>query len=322
MSYIKELGQKAFGSRLKNLSDTLMQDVLKVYKEVHVDFEPRWFTIFQLLLEKKAVPITEIAKELEQSHPAVVQVVNVLEKKRLVVASNDPQDHRKRLISLSKKGIELAHDLQETWDDVFEATDELLKESDPEFLEHIAQLENAYAHKSMYARVRDKIKSRMIRDINFIPYQGIYQEVFSDLNRDWLEEFLDVTPYDSKVLADPLTEIINKSGSIHMVMHGNDIIGSLAIRKVDTHACELLKFTIKKEFRGLGLGKHMLYYAIKIAEAQNYQKMLLFTHDNLKTATNLYKQTGFQDIKEYIGLSEPSGRCSILMELNINPKNI
>jgi len=319
MTYIKKLGRKAFGSRLKNLSDTLMQDVLKIYKEIHIDFEPRWFTIFQLLMEKKAVPITEIANELEQSHPAIVQVVNMLEKKNLIITANDPNDQRKRLISLSKEGDELAKNLQETWDDIFESTSELLHDSDPEFLQHVSQLEKAISQNSLYARVREKIKSRMIRDISFIPYQGIYQELFYELNLSWLEEYLEVTAYDSRVLADPIKEIIEKSGSIHMAMYQGEIIGCLAIRRVDNEACELLKFTIKKEFRGWGLGKYMLDHACSLAKSSDFQKMLLFTHENLTKATTLYKNAGFQEIIEYDGFSEPTGRCSILMELNLNP---
>jgi len=52
MSFIKELETFAFGSRIKNLSDTLMRDMAMVYKELDIDFEPRWFTFFQLILQR------------------------------------------------------------------------------------------------------------------------------------------------------------------------------------------------------------------------------------------------------------------------------
>jgi len=50
MEFIKESGTLALGSRIKNLSETLMKDMGKVYKEQNIDFEPRWFTFFQLWL--------------------------------------------------------------------------------------------------------------------------------------------------------------------------------------------------------------------------------------------------------------------------------
>ena len=319
MSYIKELGLKAFGSRMKNLSDSLMQDVLKIYKEIHVDFEPRWFTIFQLLLAKQAVPITEIANELEQSHPSVIQVVNVLEKKKLIISTKDENDQRKRLITLSKKGFELAHKLQDTWDDVFDSTSEILRESDPDFLEHIAQFERAYNHSSLYNRIRDRIKARMIHEISYIPYEQSFQQSFQSLNEDWLIKYLSISEHDRKMLNDPEKEIIHKSGFIYLALYQDEIIGSLAIQKVSPTACELSKFTVKEEFRGWGIGKSMLEFALKISKKEQYSTMLLYTHPKLNSATALYKQSGFKEINTFPGLSDPTGRCSVLMKKNINP---
>ena len=317
MSYIKDLGSRAFGSRLKNLSDTLMHDVLKIYKEVHVDFEPRWFTIFQLLLAKKAVPITSIASELEQSHPAVIQVVNVLEKKKLIITTRDPKDQRKRLISLSKKGQELAVNLQDTWADIFNATEDLIEESDPEFLHHIGQFEKAIEKISLYNRVKTRISSRMINNLEFIPYGQQHKEIFVELKESWLKEYLEITSYDSKVLSNPVEEIISKKGSIYMAEYHGEIIGCFAIREVSTTACELLKFTVTNEYRGWGFGRQMLKHAIQQAMDENYVEMLLYTHEKLTEATGLYRDTGFQEIDEYPGFPEPTGRCSILMKLSL-----
>jgi hypothetical protein len=53
MDFIEELGTLAIGTRLKNLSELMMKDLARVYKDQDVDFEPRWFTFFQLILRKK-----------------------------------------------------------------------------------------------------------------------------------------------------------------------------------------------------------------------------------------------------------------------------
>jgi len=75
------IGSLALGSRIKNLSDSLMRDMAKVFKEQEINFEPRWFTFFQLILRKKEIAVTQLGRELNQTHPAVVQVINVPEKK-------------------------------------------------------------------------------------------------------------------------------------------------------------------------------------------------------------------------------------------------
>ena len=73
MEFIKELGTFALGTRMKNLSELLMRDMAKVYNDQDIDFEPRWFTLFQLILLKNEINVTQIAHELNQTHPAVVQ---------------------------------------------------------------------------------------------------------------------------------------------------------------------------------------------------------------------------------------------------------
>ena len=318
MNYIKELGIKAFGSRMKNLSDTLMQDVLKTYKELNIDFEPRWFTIFQLLLSRTTVSITEIAAELGQSHPAVVQVVNILEKKGLVVAGNDPGDQRKRLISLSPKGMQTAEKLDNIWNDIFEVTREVLNEGDPDFLEHLSLVEKAISRKSLYRRIKEKTKSRMIEGISLIEYNEEHLSAFQDLNTSWLKEFFEVTEYDQEVLSRPDKEILSGGGVIRLLACNDEIIGCFALRKVDAGACELLKFTVRKDFRGKGLGEYLLGQATELAGKSGYRTMLLFTHKDLKIANQLYRKLGFSELDTYPGFLEKTGRPSILMKLNIN----
>ena len=52
MDFIEELGTLALGTRIKNLGELLMKDMSRIYKEQGVDFEPRWFTLFQLIMKK------------------------------------------------------------------------------------------------------------------------------------------------------------------------------------------------------------------------------------------------------------------------------
>ena len=103
----------------------------------------------------------EVAISDPACHPALFDNVwtvttiplKVLEKKGLVDTSTDPGDQRKRLVSLSPNGMETAKKLQDTWADVLRATEELLQESDPDFLEHLSLLENALSCKSIFYRI-------------------------------------------------------------------------------------------------------------------------------------------------------------------------
>ncbi len=83
---IKDLKALALGTRLKRLSDVLMSDVGKIYKEQDIDFEPRWFAMMYLLSKEKSLSIIDIADQLRLSHPAVVQFADQMQDQKLLLA--------------------------------------------------------------------------------------------------------------------------------------------------------------------------------------------------------------------------------------------
>jgi DNA-binding MarR family transcriptional regulator/ribosomal protein S18 acetylase RimI-like enzyme len=318
MDFIEELGTLALGTRIKNLGELLMKDMARIYKEQGVDFEPRWFTLFQLIIKKKEVSVTAIAHNLRQTHPAVVQVVNALEKKGLVLTTKDKVDKRKRLVRLSRKGKKLADELEPVWLKVKEAALKLLMESEPGLLSNISSLEKALQNQSMYDRIYEKIYEDF--DIKIIGGNSEYMESFRSLNEDWLRQYLEVSTYDLQILSDPEEQILKKGGRIYCMHLNGEVVGTYVLQRINSDDWELSKFTIKKSFRGKKLGKKLLQHAIQQASILDASNLLLFTHTNLSRATELYRSFGFSEIKEHHGMSDPTGRCSLLMKLSINTK--
>ena len=115
MEFIKQLGEVAFGTRLRLLTDRFIQDGAKIYQSQNVDFEPRWFTMFYLLSQRSPLNISEITAELGYTQPAVTQIANLLIKKGLIKVVKDKTDTRKKILALSPKGLELVRDLQPIW---------------------------------------------------------------------------------------------------------------------------------------------------------------------------------------------------------------
>lgn len=318
MNFIEELGVLAIGSRIKNLSELLMRDVSKIYREYNVDFEPRWFTFFQLVLSRKEVSVTEIAIELNQTHPAVVQVINVLEKKKLIVSGKDKADQRKRLIRLSKKGKKLAEDLQPLWEMVRKVSEEILNESDPDFLDRISELEKTLMKKSTYERISEGLEQAFLKEVQIIGFDKDYLADFQSLNEDWLNTYLEVSAHDKKILADPIKEIIRKNGEIYFMLYREEAIGTYALQDLDGGYCELSKFTIKRKYRGRKLGQRLMGHAVEEAIKHGCEGILLHTHHDLEEATQLYKKAGFNEIKGHSLMKDLSGRCSMTMQLIIN----
>jgi len=318
MGFIEELGTFALGTRIKNLSDSLMRDVGRIYKDLDADFEPRWFSMFHYLMKNEEVSVTQIAGGLNQSHPAVIQVLNVLEQKKLVITRKDKSDHRKRLVKLSAKGLQLAHDLEPVWDNIHIVSSELLDSGAPNFMDSIANLEAALHEKSIYERFGERYQNST-PDTEIVKYGQQHLRDFQYLNEEWLNEYLEITEHDRKVLDDPEAEIIKNGGAIFLMLSGGEVIGTYALQGIDTATCELSKFTIKKSFRARKLGSTLLDHAIGQARKMDYKTILLFTHHRLTEATRLYLKSGFKNIPGAPELKDKTGRCSMMMQLIINP---
>ncbi|MCD4736469.1 MAG: bifunctional helix-turn-helix transcriptional regulator/GNAT family N-acetyltransferase [Bacteroidales bacterium] len=317
MDFIRELGPLALGTRIKNLSDTLMKDMVKVYKDQNLDFEPRWFTFFQLILKEGQITITEIAGKLKQTHPSVVQVVNALEIRKLVESDKDHNDNRKRIVRLTNKGKQLAKEMAPLWKDVEIVAKDILHESVPGFLDNISDVEIVLQRKSTYQRIRERVLQRIFDESEFADYSESYFQSFQQINRNWLQSYLELTEYDRKVLSDPHAEIINKNGHIVLLKFKKEVIGTYALKKINNGAVELLKFTVKEKYRRGKIGSNMLEHALEKAKSLNYKTVLLFTAPELIEATNLYRKYGFKVVLDYPDFINKSARKSIMMQLSI-----
>jgi MarR family transcriptional regulator, organic hydroperoxide resistance regulator len=152
--FLARQGARAFSTRLRRLYEALNQGVADAYREAGIAFEPRWFGLMTLLRSRSNVEIGEAAAVLGQSHVAVVQVANALESQKLLRRTASRTDKRRRALAMTPKGAALCARLDPLWDIVQRATDELLREAAPHFLEHLDALDAALARVPLDERIR------------------------------------------------------------------------------------------------------------------------------------------------------------------------
>lgn len=70
-------------------------------------------------------------------------------------------------------------------------------------------------------------------------------------------------------------------------------VGVIAIAKLDNDTAQLRWFLIEPEMRGKGLGHKLMKTAMDFCKEKNYNHVLLWTADVLKTAHHIYKNYGF-----------------------------
>ena len=228
---IRKLGELAAASRIKRLSEILMQDVGRIYKEQGFDFEPKWFLIFFQLSQQKTMSVTELAKAVGITYPAVNQLAAEMSRAGLVDSMSDSKDKRKRLLSLTGKGRSLAISIRPLWKDIESCTAELLNELDCNFLQMVGQIEDSLEDQSMYQRILDKIKSRQYEEIEIVDYKPKYKIHFYQLNKQWLEEYFTIEKADEKMLLHPEQTIIKPGGKILFAVFDDKVIGTCALIK-------------------------------------------------------------------------------------------
>jgi DNA-binding MarR family transcriptional regulator/N-acetylglutamate synthase-like GNAT family acetyltransferase len=317
MDFMNQLGPLVLASRLKILSDTLMQGVSRIYREFHVDFQPRWFPVTYYLYHIGPAQVTHLASALRQTHPAVLQVVNTMHKKGLVKVKKDKEDQRKTIITLSSHGYEMAKNMEEIWEVISSAAGKLIDENYIKILENIALLEDALDQEDIYSRIKREYILRNLPQIRIEEYTDRQADEYCKLNIQWLEETVGVSDYDRQVLGNPRKEVLEIGGKIYMAHAGTEIIGTLTLVPLTKDKMELTKLAVKKPYRRLGVGEKLTAFAIEETRRLGYSSLLLLTHPTLKEAIVLYKKKGFVETGPDPDLPDPTGRCSLTMQLKV-----
>lgn len=147
------------------------------------------------------------------------------------------------------------------------------------------------------------------------PFHKKYAQEFKDLNLEWLEHFFYVEPYDMKVLSNPESYIINKGGHIFFSLENNKVTGTVALMYIEDGVFELTKMAVDKTLRGRGIGQALMKHCISFAQANDLEKLILYSNTLLENAIYMYKKWGFKEVAlEDISNYE---RANIKMELQI-----
>ncbi len=77
------------------------------------------------------------------------------------------------------------------------------------------------------------------------------------------------------------------------------VIGTVAVKQIDSITAELKALYLSTDFRGKGLGYKLLDQAVKFARAKGYQRVVLDSMSAYIDAFRLYEKYGFKTIERY-----------------------
>ena len=317
MDLINSLEELALASRLKRLSDRLMEDMATIYQEANAEFHPRWFTVFMAISQQDGQTTSEIAHLLGVSHTAVNKIVFEMGKHGLVPKKKDTRDERRQHVSFTRKGRKTRKDLDELWSGVKQANAELLGDAKVDLLGDIRKIETALNHHSMGNRMRKCIGLPEQETVQIVDYRPAYKKHFAALNYQWLEDNFSIEDSDRTILEDPNGKIIRRGGAIMFALHGTDVVGTCALMARTDGNMELMKMAVAPAFQGQGIGRLLTLRAIERARDLGAQRLALATSRQLKAANALYKSMGFRITKKGPAQEYNFERPSFSMELEL-----
>ncbi len=149
----------------------------------------------------------------------------------------------------------------------------------------------------------------------FDTFKPEYTEAFERLNIAWLEAFFQVEAYDRKVLGDPKHFIIGKGGHILVAKIDDNIVGVVALIRVEKTVYELTKMAVDANYRGQNIGQRLMSFALAFAKEKPITSLILYSNRTLENAIYIYGKFGFEEIP--LEVENPYDRADIKMKLNL-----
>lgn len=247
MDFYKAAGGLILGTRLKRLSDRFLQEVGQIYQELEIEFEPSWFPVFFLLREKGDLSMTDIAAAMDVSHSAISQMISSLRKRELIQLVEDPQDARRKKISLTKLGEDLLQKVTPVWHSMQLAMPSLWggESQQREFLEGLDALEDRLAQKVFSVKTLS-----LVPDLDFELAQldsskpNVAFEAFKSNSEG---RFLDLP----------------EGVQIWVTLHKGQVVGALAILPQSNQELQLWQVFVQSDYRRKGLASSMIKEALR-----------------------------------------------------------
>lgn len=307
--FLRELGNLAVVTRLKRVSDAMLHDGRRMYKELGMDIEPNWFVMFRLLKKHEKLGVTDIAERIGLAHPSVISIVNKMMKAGYLKEEKSPGDNRKRMLCLTAKAEKDMPEFERVWSAGTAGVKKMM--NDVDMLAFLDTLESRVAEKGFRHRTLEELKRR--REVAVIEFDERYAEDFGRLNYEWIAAAYTVEPHDHDILDHPLETVIRPGGQIFFAVVDGAAAGTVALIPMGDNDLELAKMAVSPEYRGLGIGDKLMEACVEYGKKSGTRTLILESNTKQIAAINLYRKFGFVEIpldpnSEYV-------RANIRMEL-------
>ncbi|MBF7071949.1 GNAT family N-acetyltransferase [Glaciecola sp. MH2013] len=304
----------------------MLANAAQVYQAFDMNIQPKWFTLLALLDSKGSVSIVEASQLLGLSQPALSQFCKQLSEEGLVDVTVDPEDSRRKELSLSTKGNAAILRMRPIWEAVEAAAIELCEDNANDFYRSLIRFESAFDSLDLFERTKKILDSQAIdkqaadkqminHTISILDFSAELAHYFESINTQWIEQMFVLEDIDKQVLQDPQRHIIDKGGRIWFAKHPTlGVVGACALLNKGNGNVELTKMGVLDSVRGMKVGERLLQHVIQEALNMRVETLFLLTNAKCEAAIHLYEKNGFAhdaDIMQRFGQSYQ--RCNVAM---------
>lgn len=308
--FLPKLKHLGFTARIKRLNEKIVASTVEHYASQNIGIEPNWHVVFLLLKQKEVLTVTEIARILGFSHPAIIKITRKMRDAGYLKTKKDPNDARRTLISLSPQGEDALPELEAEWYRIQEVLQEVVDET---FLKKLYDLEQHLQKKSFRERYesrfganKDEVKFK-IRNAKPSEFQEIGQlmvDVYgglegfpkADEQPAYYEKLVNIGDFTKNPETELLIAISSDGKILGGVLYFGDMqyYGSGGTAPLEKNASGFRLLAVSTLARGMGVGKALSEACIKKARGKGHQQVIIHTTQYMKLAWGMYERLGFK----------------------------
>ncbi len=316
---ITRLGELALASRLRRLADSFTEEAEDLYRDLGMDFQPRWFPLFQTLVQTSPLPITALAQALGLTHPGTRQIAEQLIEAGLVRELRRGRDRRERLLALTPKGRRLQETLSPIWAGIRSAARGFLEEAGIDLLGALDRLEALHRRRSIMDRTRDRLQMPARRRLEIVSYRPALRKHLRSLHDSARAARMADGVLRSALLEDPNARILRPGGSILFALKDGAVKGTCALRRHKTSQFELCLLTVSPDLDARPVEAAFLEAAADQLRRVGQSELYFCPRRTQRLAVQLGRRLGFQPTPAPAFLHPELRRSHLALKRNFAP---
>ena len=288
------LGYLAGITRFRRISEKLYVDGDKIYKEAGIQFKASWFPVYYVLaLSESPMTVLQITKQIDFSHITVKNVLRELEQEDLVSIEPNPADKRSKLVSLSLKGQKLIYRLKPLWISFSTALKKVFQSGHPDFMNILNRID----HQIEENPINLMVSQQEVESVIVVDYKPSLNKHFHELAGPWLTEEVNgkLKEEGGIALQNPDEAHFMEGGFLFYARYKDQIVGFVALKRLDDLAFEIANLYINPNYRNLGIDTLLIERCISRSMENEARELWIQTSMSEPETHLIFDALGFVD---------------------------